>query len=159
MAGAAHIALTRLRQVEHTAHPHSGVAGVDDDDGVIRHKPGQLVTKPLRPHRRRVGKKRRPIFLPPFAADRLHFADPSLASGGAGSIGLRQHPCKRDLGITVDGRRERIIAAERFRFDIDLDRRRTDLRHRPEMRGHATGLGADETNKVGGIDDAVGAFA
>ena len=54
---------------------------------------------------------------------------------------------------------KRIIAAERFRLDVDLDRRRADLRHRPEMRGHAAGLGADEADEIGAVDRAVGALA
>ena len=58
MAGAAHIALPRRGQIEHAAHPHAGMAGVDDDDGVVRHVPRQFVAQPLRPDRHRVGFER-----------------------------------------------------------------------------------------------------
>ena len=54
---------------------------------------------------------------------------------------------------------ERIVAAERLGIDVDLDRRRADLRHRPEMRGHAAGLAADEADEIGAVDHPVGALA
>ncbi|HVG51967.1 MAG TPA: thiamine pyrophosphate-dependent enzyme, partial [Xanthobacteraceae bacterium] len=37
----------------------------------------------------------------------------------------------------------------RFSIDVDLHRWNSDRRHRPEMRGHPTGLGADEADEVG----------
>ena len=79
---------------------------------------------------------------------------PALARSACG-----QHARQHDLGVAVDGGLQRIVAAERLRIDVDLDRRRADLRHRPEMRGHAAGLGADEADEVGAVDDPVGALA
>src|SRR5262249_55328386 len=40
--GAAHVALRRCAQIVHAAHPHSGVAGVNHDDGVVGHVLAQL---------------------------------------------------------------------------------------------------------------------
>ena len=71
----------------------------------------------------------------------------------------RQHLRERHLGVAVDARLQRIVQAERLRIDVDLDRRRADLRHRPEMRGHAAGRGADEADQIGRVDDLVGALA
>src|SRR5262249_48659036 len=61
--------------------------------------------------------------------------------------------------VAVDRSLERIVPSNRLSVDIDLDRRRADLRHCPEMRGHAAGFAADEADKVGTVDHAIGALA
>ena len=149
MAGAAQIALPRRGQVEHAAHPHAGVPSVDDDNnGIVGNVAGEFMTQPLRPDRHRVRCERRLIFLLPLAANRLRFGDPVFAFGGAGTINLRQHAGKCHFGVAVDSGEQRIIAAERFGLDVDLNRRRADLRHRPEMGRHAASLGADEADDL-----------
>ena len=64
-------------------------------------------------------------------------------------VDLAEHLDQHGLGVAEHAGLQRIIAAERLRLDVDLDRRRADLRHRPEMRGHAAGLGADEADEIG----------
>ena len=91
----------------------------------------------------------RSVFLRPFLADPLRLFDPGYALAGAGALGLSEHACERDLGIGIDAGQQRIIATDRLRIDVDLNRRRTDLRDCPEMRGHTAGLGSDETNEIG----------
>src|SRR6266699_3117926 len=70
-----------------------------------------------------------------------------------------EHFSERDLDIAIDGCLEWIIPSNRFGVDVDLDGRRADLRHRPEMRGHAAGLAADEADEIGAVDHAIGALA
>jgi hypothetical protein len=69
------------------------------------------------------------------------------------------HARERRLGVAQHRRLQRVVPSERLRVDVDLDRRRADLRHRPEVRGHAAGLGADEADEVGCVHDPVGALA
>ena len=128
---------------------------VDNDDPIVRHMPGELGANALGAYWCGVRGQHRSVFLRPFLADPLRLFDPRFALAGAGEVGLREHACERDLGIAIDAGKQRIIAADRLRIDVDLNRRRTDLRHRPEMRGHATSLGADETNEIGAVDDPV----
>src|SRR5271169_1487250 len=101
------------------------------------------MTEPLRTDRDCIGFERGFTFLSPLAADFLRLADPSLAFARAGAVGSAKHARKRHLGIAIDRGGKRIIAAERLRVDVDLNRQSADFWHRPEMRGHAAGLGAD----------------
>src|SRR5262249_11320383 len=68
MAGAAHVALAWARQIEHPAHPHAGVAGIDHHDGVVGYVPGQLAAEPLGPDRRRVRFERALVLHRPLIA-------------------------------------------------------------------------------------------
>src|SRR5262249_20808067 len=49
MAGTAHVALARAREIVHPAHPHAGVSGVDHHDGVVGHVPAELAAQALGP--------------------------------------------------------------------------------------------------------------
>ena len=110
--------------------------------------------------RHRVGLQQRLVFRVPLAAQRGDFLDPGCALLPRSTCRSgRASPPARVLASPSTLACKRIIAAERFRLDVDLDRRRADLRHRPEMRGHAAGLGADEADQIGAVDGAVGALA
>src|SRR5262249_46815621 len=87
MPGTANIALPRRSEIEHPAHPHPGMAGIDDDDRIIGNMPGELAAKSLRPHRHCIRGERGLIFVAPLSADRLRFADPVFAFRGAGAVG------------------------------------------------------------------------
>src|SRR5262249_45129899 len=91
----------------------------------------------------------------PFLAHPLRLLDPGFPPAGAGAVGLREHACQCDLGIGVDAGEQRIVAPDRLWIDVDLNRGRADLRHRPKMRGDAAGLGPTETNETGAVDDPV----
>src|SRR5262249_24123556 len=126
---------------------------------IVRYVPGELGADALGADRCGVGSQGRLILRRPFLADFWRVLDPGFAFAGTGTVGRCKHAGECDLGIAVDAGEERIIAASRLRIDANLDRRRADLRHRPEMRGHAAGLGADEAHEIGAIDHAVGALA
>src|SRR5262249_18338399 len=64
--GAAHIALCRCAQIVETTHPHSGMAGIDDDDGIVGHMLGQLATDARRMNRHRIRFKHWLVFGAPF---------------------------------------------------------------------------------------------
>src|SRR5262249_2778295 len=151
VASTAHVTLLRAGEIVHPAHPHAGVAGIDHDDAVIWYVPRELGADAFGADGCGVRGQRRLILRRPFLADFLRGLAPGLAFAGAGAVGRCEHTRERDLGIAVDAGEERIIAADRLRIDVDLNRRRADLGHRPEMRGHAAGLGADEADEIGAV--------
>src|SRR5215470_924478 len=59
VAGAAHIALARARQIVHAAHPHASMTGVDHHDRIIGHMLRELAAQPLRTDWHRVGGEQR----------------------------------------------------------------------------------------------------
>src|SRR5215831_4112019 len=69
VSGAAYVALGRRAQVIESAHPHPRVAGVHDDDGIIRHVLGELAAYAFGPYRNGVGPEHRLVFRIPFVAD------------------------------------------------------------------------------------------
>src|SRR5215470_19809471 len=109
---------------------------------------------PLGPDRYRIRREGGIVFRVPIAADRTRVFDPCRALARALAIGVLEHAGECYLGIAVDGDEQRIVAAKRLRVDVDLDRWGADLRHCPEMRGHAAGLGTDEKDEIGAVDHA-----
>src|SRR5215510_85742 len=69
VSGAAYVALGRRAQVIEAAHPHPRVAGVHDDDGIIRQVLGELGAYAFGPYRNGVGPEHRLVFRIPFVAD------------------------------------------------------------------------------------------
>src|SRR5664280_1956365 len=65
MAGAAQVPLIWALEIVHPAHPHSGVTGVDDNDGVVGRMLGELVAQPLWPDRNWIGCQGGLVFFPP----------------------------------------------------------------------------------------------
>ena len=55
MPGAADIALAGAAQIIEPAHPHAGMAGIDDGDRVVGHEAAQFAADALGPDRPRVG--------------------------------------------------------------------------------------------------------
>ena len=132
---------------------------IGHDDGVVREMPGEFMADAFGPDRHGVGFQETSVVLPPRSDDPARTGDPIGAAAGRLAAGMIQHPVERQLRIGIHRSLERVVEAEGLGFDIDLDRRRADRRHLPEMRGHAAGLGADEADEVGLADDPVGALA
>ena len=135
------------------------MAGVDHHDRVIWYEFREIAAQPLGADRHRVRAERVLVLRPPLRNEFLRLLHPGVALGGGLLVGQRHHARERRFGIAVDERFQRIVAAQAFRLDVDLDRARADLRHRPEMRGHAAGLAADEAHEVGLVHGPVGALA
>src|ERR1044072_1733024 len=91
------------------------------------------------PRRLGGGGDQRSVLLRPFLADSLRLPDPGFAFARGGALRRREPARQRDLGVAIHTGAERGVAAYCLRIDVDLDRRRADFRHRPEMRGHAAG--------------------
>src|SRR5262245_3423662 len=69
VSGAAYVALARHAQVVESTHPHPRVAGVYDDDGIIRQVLGELAAHAFGPYRNGVGLHHRLVFRIPLLAD------------------------------------------------------------------------------------------
>ena len=158
MAGAAHVALRRRAQIIHAAHPHAGMAGIHDHNRIVGHVSAQFAADARRMDRHGVRFKHRLVLGVPVGAQRGDFLDPGCALHGARLVDLTEHANKHALGVAQHARLQRIIAAQGFRLDVDLDGRRADARRRPEMRRHAAGLAADEADEIGAVHCAICGF-
>src|SRR5580704_13716456 len=107
--------------------------------------------------------------MPPIHIPAWPVSTTTIASSGAWRVSSRQRRSGR-IGTASDSsswryfaayssHRLRTVAAQGFGIDVDLDRRDPDLRHGPEVRGHAARLGADEEDEIGHGDDAIRALA
>ena len=65
-----------------------------------------------------VGSEQRCELLRPLLANSLRLLDPGFAFAGAGALRRREHARQRDLGIAIDAREKRIVAADRLRIDV-----------------------------------------
>src|SRR6266700_4205287 len=79
MAGGTEVALAGGAQIIHTAHPYAGVAGVDDDDRVVRHVFCKVAAHPRRMDRHLVRIQERVVLRVPLPANALRLIDPRLA--------------------------------------------------------------------------------
>src|SRR5262249_36776288 len=69
VSGAAYVALGRRAQVVESAHPHPRMAGVHDDDGIIRQVLGEFAAYAFGPYRNGVRPEHRLVFRIPLLAD------------------------------------------------------------------------------------------
>ena len=136
-----------------------GVPGIHQDDRVVRHHRGQVGAQALGPDRQVVAGHDAVVPGTPGRLEVVHLSQPRRPARGRGRVGQLPHPAEHRAGVTEHPGLQRIVPAERDRFDVDLDGGRADRRHRPEMGRHATRLRADEADEIGPVDDLVRALA
>src|SRR5262245_17440673 len=158
MAGAAQVALRRGTQIVHAAHPHAGMAGIDDYDRIIGRVTAQFAADTRRMNWHGVRFKHQLVLGVPVVTQRRDLFDPGRALNSARLVDLTEHTNEHAFGIAEHARLQWVIAAQGYCLDVDLNGRRADAWRRPEMRGHATSLSTNEADKIGAVHRAIGRF-
>src|SRR6202034_1161441 len=159
VSGTPDVALEWSLHVEHATHPHARMAGVYNDDGIVWGLACQIGHKPLGTHRYGVRFQCSAVLLVPLSADLSYGVKPGLALFGHVRIGVLEQTLKNRPCVAKDRGLERIVAANRLRINVDLNRGHTYLRSGPEIGRHPTCRGADETDEVGLRYNTIGTLA